>query len=181
MSSISRVLDWIERGQRCLTVVFFFATLVVVGFQVFNRLVLRWPVLWTVDVSVFCFVWLALLSASCAVRSGGHFRVCALIDRPVFAGMPRRLFEALALAAVCVLSFVLMKLGMAFAWAGLHEQSPGLAMPMIWAYLSVPLCSATALLFALERLWLLWRDGDPAGGRPACDVKLAQASRAEGR
>lgn len=162
MGSIRKTLDFVETVQRWLTVAFFFATLVVVGFQVINRLVMQWAVLWTVDISVFCFIWLALLSASCAVRANGHFRVSALIDLPCLAGMPRQWLEVLALAAVGALSFVLMVLGMQFAWAGLHEQSPGLAMPMFWSYLSVPLCSATALLFVLEKLWLLWRGDDRA-------------------
>ena len=176
MGSIRKTLDFIETVQRWLTVVFFFATLVVVGFQVLNRLVMQWPVLWTVDVSVFCFIWLALLSASCAVRANGHFRVSALIDLHCLAGMPRRWLEVLALAAVGTLSCVLMVLGMDFAWAGMHEQSPGLAMPMFWSYLSVPLCSATALLFVLEKLWLLARgDGDASPHKP---VLVAQV---EGR
>ncbi len=167
MRSIRKVLDGIDRAQRWLTVAFFFATLVVVGFQVFNRMVLQWPVLWTTDISVFCFIWLALLSASCAVRASGHFRVSAVIDLKCFAGLPRRLFEALALLAVVALSLVLLVLGTPFALAGLHEQSPGLAIPMFWSYLAVPFCSATALLFVLEKLWLLWRGEDDLTQTPA--------------
>ncbi len=161
MGKLRKFLDCVELVQRWLTVAFFFATLVVVGFQVFNRLALQMPVLWTVDISVFCFIWLALLSASCAVRSGGHFRVSALIDLPVLAGLPRQVLELVALVCVVVLSLVLTVLGVDFAIAGLHEQSPGLAMPMFWAYVAVPACSATALLFAIEKICLL--HGGPRG------------------
>lgn len=167
MGGFKKFLDLLERIQRWLTVAFFFATLVVVAFQVINRMAFQIPVLWTVDISVFCFIWLALLSASCSVRSGGHFRVSAVIDLPVFSGIPRHLFELIALLAVALLSFVLLVLGMPFAIAGLHEQSPGLAMPMFWAYVSVPVCSATALLFVLEKIWLLLGGGRKGSGETA--------------
>lgn len=155
---IRKVLDVIEKAQRYATGAFFFLTLLVVSFQVTNRMVLKWPVTWTIDASVFCFVWLSLLAASSSVRRNGHFRVTAIVDLQRFSGRPRQLLETLAIVGIIVLSLVLFAIGARFAMLGWNEQSPGLAYPMFWAYVAVPFCSGTALLFGLEKLWQLWLD-----------------------
>jgi TRAP-type C4-dicarboxylate transport system, small permease component len=168
MGYYSRFLDFVERIQRMLTIAFFLATLLAVGFQVFNRLVLQLPILWTTDVSVFCFIWLALLSASTAVRTGAHFRVTAILETARMAGRPRFVLELMAWFAVIALSLVLLVLGANFALSGFQEQSPGLVLPMFWTYVAVPLCSATACLFAVEQMWRLLRNGrlaDTQGGQ----------------
>jgi TRAP-type C4-dicarboxylate transport system permease small subunit len=171
MRLVTIILDAVEKTQRFLTLVFFLLTIGLVAFQVFNRFWLQLPVLWTSDAAVISFVWLALLSASTAVRSGGHFRVTALIDTEFMSGTPRWLLELLALIAIIGLSLVLLIQGSEFALAGAREQSPGLRVSMLWAYISVPLCSLTAILFALERIWLLFRTRQ-ARRQPLAEAKV---------
>lgn len=159
MSGVWPLLDYLDRMQRRLTSLFFFVTLVVVAFQVFNRFLFQLPVLWTSELSVFCFIWLALLSASSSVRSNGHFRVTALIDASRLQGRPRYVLEIISILAIIALFSILLVYGTNFMLAGVNEQSPGLAFSMAWPYSAVPICSATALAFAAERLWHLLKVG----------------------
>lgn len=149
MCTYRTFLDAIERIQFALIVVLFVAMTVVVVFQVVNRFILQWPILWTADVSVICFVWLSLLCVSLAVRHHGHFRVSALIDRNW--GPPvKAVLELISLAVIMLLSGALTIYGAYVAIDGIREVSPGLGIPMVWAYASVPVCSTTAFLFAVE-------------------------------
>jgi|GEM_PF-1530091 len=164
MESFTAVLDVIDKIQRRLTTIFFFLTLVVVALQVFNRMLFQIPIMWTQDISVFCFIWLAMLSASSSVRSRGHFRVVSFIDSIGFLKRWRFQWEVFALIMMILMSAVLTIYGAVFTLEGVKEQSPGLAFSMAWSYICVPVCSFTALLFSLERMGSIRRDlaGDSA-------------------
>ncbi|HEX6979728.1 MAG TPA: TRAP transporter small permease subunit [Alphaproteobacteria bacterium] len=150
MSSYRAVLDVIERIQNAMIVAFFVLTIVIVSFQVLNRFWFHWPVVWTSDAAVLCFIWLSFLTASVAVRKYGHFRVGVLIDLP-WRRHGRRNLELLSLVLIILLSLVLVIEGTRVALEGLREISPGIQISMIWAYASVPVCSLTAILFAVEK------------------------------
>ena len=150
--SAKRILDEIERGQLVLTNIFFVLTIVAVSFQVINRFWLQLPVVWSADFAVLCFIWLGFLSASVSVRKAGHFRVSMLLELKVMQGTGRRVLELFALAVILALSAVLVVEGTRMTISGLRETAPGLRISMAWTYVAVPLCSFTAILFALEKV-----------------------------
>jgi TRAP-type C4-dicarboxylate transport system permease small subunit len=153
MLPIKRVLDGIERAQSLLTNVFFVLTIVVVTFQVVNRFWFQLPVVWTADFAVMCFIWLGFLSASVAVRRSGHFRVTMLLELKRFEGTGRRVLELVGLAVIVLVSAILLFEGTRITISGLRETAPGLQVSMAWGYIAVPLCSLSAILFALEKMW----------------------------
>jgi TRAP-type C4-dicarboxylate transport system permease small subunit len=155
------VLDLIERVQSVLTDAFFVLTIVVVSFQVANRFWFKLPVVWTADLAVLCFIWLGFLSASVAVRRSGHFRVTMLLDLKRLPPTGRRALELLTLAVIVVVSSILVFEGTRTTIAGLRETAPGLRVPMAWGYAAVPLCSLTAILFALEKIRDQWIGATP--------------------
>ncbi len=76
------------------------------------------------------------------------------------------------LLAIVVLSVVLVTEGFSIALDGLREISPGLNVSMFWAYMSVPVCSATSILFAIEKLIDQVRGHDEGHAAPM-DEELA--------
>ncbi len=150
---VSRLLDAIEKLQSILTNAFFVATIVVVSFQVLNRFWFKLPIVWTADLAVLCFIWLGFLSASVSVRRYGHFRVTILLDLKKLEGRGKRVLELFSLIVIVAVSAMLVFEGTRTTLAGLHETAPGLRVSMAWGYIAVPLCSLTALLFALEKMW----------------------------
>ena len=151
MSAFRRFLDVIEAVQRAAIFVLFIGIIVVVFFQVLNRFWFHLPIVWTSDLSVIIFIWLSFLSASNAVRHRGHFRMSALIDL-AGDGPFRRSLELLSIAVGFALFGMLVFTGFDMAVRGMREVSPGLRLPMIWAYASVPLSFATMILFSIEQL-----------------------------
>jgi C4-dicarboxylate transporter DctQ subunit len=151
MEVYRKVLDQVERAQAALTSLFYVLTIVVVSFQVVNRFVLHWPVVWTADFAVICFIWLGFLCASQGVRKSAHFRMTILLERQ-WKGGGKRVLEMFSLLVILTLSGVLLFEGWRITADGLREVSPGLKVSMAWAYAAVPVSSFTALLFGIEKL-----------------------------
>jgi TRAP-type C4-dicarboxylate transport system permease small subunit len=150
MIGYSRALDALERLLRLVILVFYSAIVVLVVFQVLNRFWLHIPIVWVSDLAVICFIWLGFLTAALAVRQDGHFRMSLLLD--IFReGAARRALELFAVLMALTIFGLLLYTGYEMAWRGRREISPGLQMPMLWAYLAVPLSAALATLFCFER------------------------------
>lgn len=164
--SVKRMLDAIEKLQSLLTNVFFVLTIVAVTFQVMNRFWFKLPVVWAADVAVLCFIWLGFLSASVSVRKSGHFRVSMLLELKRMQGTGRRVLEFISLAVILVLSVILVVEGTRMTISGLRETAPGLRVSMAWTYAAVPLCSLTAILFALEKVVEQLRGAPPESHLP---------------
>lgn len=151
MSALARLLDGLETVLRVVTLGFYLAVVVIVVFQVVNRFWLHMPIVWTSDLAVICFIWLGFLTAARAVRHHGHFRMTLTLDL-VGEGLARRALEILAIAIGVAIFGLLAIKGYGMAMRGLKEISPGLQMPMLWAYLALPVSALLALLFYLEGL-----------------------------
>lgn len=151
MELYRKALDQVEKAQSAFTSLFYVLTIVVVSFQVVNRFILHWPVVWTADFAVICFVWLGFLCASQSVRKSAHFRMTILLERN-WKGSGRRALEMLSVLVILGLSGILLVEGWKITAEGLRETSPGLNVSMAWAYAAIPVSSFTALLFGIEKL-----------------------------
>lgn len=151
MNALTKLLDGLEAVLKAVTLVFYLTVVVVVVFQVLNRFWLHMPIVWTSDLAVICFIWLGFLTAARAVRHHGHFRMTLSLDL-VGEGPLRRLLELLAIVIGMALFGLLAVKGYDMAMRGVKEISPGLQMPMIWAYLALPVSAFLALLFYVETL-----------------------------
>lgn len=146
-----KLLDGVERAQAALLSVLYVLTIVIVSFQVVNRFMLHWPVVWTADMAVICFIWLGFFCASQAVRQSAHFRLTLLLDRK-WKGAGKQVLEWIALLVMFGVSLVLLIGGWTMTVEGLKEVSPGLNVSMAWAYCAVPVSSFTALLYTIEKM-----------------------------
>jgi TRAP-type transport system small permease protein len=161
----TKLLDGIEKVQNAILTVVYIMTIVVVSFQVINRFVLQWPVVWTADLAVVCFIWLGFFAASQAVRANAHFRMAVLLERK-WKGSGRQALEWIALLATAAMSVILFVAGLMMTIDGLHETAPGLNVSMAWAYSAVPVSSFTALLFAIEKMVELFKQPAPLFAAP---------------
>ncbi len=151
MEIYRKALDQVEKAQSLLIQLFYVLIVVVVSFQVANRFLMKWPVVWTSDFAVICFVWLGFLCASQAVRKSAHFRMSVMLERN-WKGDGKRVLELVALLVIIGLSTITLVAGLTMTMEGLKETSPGLNVSMAWAYAVVPFCSLTSLMFAIEKL-----------------------------
>jgi TRAP-type C4-dicarboxylate transport system permease small subunit len=145
---VRRVAEWLEWVEQLLIRALFLGLVVVVFAGVVLRYVLKIPLIWGEELSLFMFIWLALLSGSIAVRRRLHFRMAELI-----AKLPTKLRTAIdfaALLCMATLTVVLGWQGYNLAGSGLSEQAPALRVPMIWVYAAYPVGAVSMMVFLLE-------------------------------
>jgi TRAP-type C4-dicarboxylate transport system permease small subunit len=138
-------LEWVEQ---LLIRVLFLGLVGVVFTGVLLRYVFKIPLIWGEELSLFMFIWLALLSGSIAVRRRLHFRMAGLI-----AKFPKKLRTSLDIAALlcmATLTVVLGWQGSILAGSGLTEQAPALRVPMVWVYAAYPVGAVSMMVFLLE-------------------------------
>ena len=160
LNMLERALSAVEWVLRQVILWVYVAVVVIVTFQVLNRFWLHWPIVWLSDLAIICFIWLGFLTAALAVRHHGHFRMALMLDLSG-KGIVRKLLEFFSLAVGACVFGLLAWTGWEMAVRGLREVSPGLRVPMSWAYGSVPVAALIALLFLVEAALAVARGQGP--------------------
>jgi TRAP-type C4-dicarboxylate transport system permease small subunit len=107
---------------------------------------------WSEEIVLTCMVYMAVISASIALRRNAHIRLTALDDY-----LPVRAVQALDVAAdITVIAFSVMMLteGWKFC-SGLGSRAFYTSMPTLskfWLYFPIPLAGVCMLLFEAESL-----------------------------
>jgi TRAP-type C4-dicarboxylate transport system permease small subunit len=120
---------------------------------------------WTTEFGEFVAVWTTFLGAAAAVRRNAHMAVTELVDLVPEPG-PRLLVDGLIQSVVAAVLVLLVWKGGVAAHAGWGSVLTVLDWPMAVQYLSLPVGSAIALVFALWDLLQIVR-GVPRGLRYA--------------
>ena len=125
---------------------------VVVFADVVAREVLHLTLIWASDVALFCFVWLAFLSAAIGVRYGEHF----VVDVMQLASSPNaklyRLTGYLASSVVVAVGVILLFWGVPYAEQAMRRFSYTLGLPIGYFAAIMPLSGTLMILFEAERV-----------------------------
>lgn len=109
---------------------------------------------WTEQVVLTCMVYMAVLSATLAIRKNAHIRMTAL-DRY----MPAKLIKALDVLsdiAVMVLGVIMLYYGWKVCQSPLAKFGKYESMPWLsrfWMYFPIPLAGASMFIFEIEALY----------------------------
>jgi TRAP-type C4-dicarboxylate transport system permease small subunit len=135
--------------------------------QVVFRYVLNDPLVWSEELARYLFVWIALVGAGAAVRTGGHFGL-DLFYRKLPAAARTRV-AALVSAVVAMFAATLLVQGIRETVQASVQFAPSLQIRMHWAYAAIPL-GATLMLWHLAARWVTSgfgaHPGVPPPGRP---------------
>lgn len=155
------VLGLIDRIL-CVLVVLLSAAIVVTLFaQVILRYAVGQPSVWSEELAVSLFPWLAMLAIPLGFRRGEHLTLDLLSKRisPAARKIMSIVLCALTIGFFAVVGFFAIQLlpaGNRQLLAGI-EQGLGIAAKQSWIYLAVPVGSLFAVVFAIERLFLVLR------------------------
>ena len=109
---------------------------------------------WTEQVVLTCMVYMAVLSATLAIRKNAHIRMTAL-DRY----LPKKLImvlDVLADVAVMALGIIMLYYGWAVCQSPLAKFGKYESMPWLsrfWMYFPIPLAGGSMIIFELETLY----------------------------
>ena len=114
---------------------------------------------WSEQMVLTLMVYMAVLSATLAIRKRAHIRMTAFDDY-----MPAKVVRTLDLIsdiAVCALGIIMLVYGIKvcrspLARFGRYESLPNLSR--IWMYLPIPVAGASMIIFELEQIFLRLED-----------------------
>lgn len=128
--------------------------------QVAARYVFGSPTIWSEELAISLFVWVAMLSVPLGFRRGEHLAIDVLSRRlpPVPVKILASVVSAASVAALCVIGYYAVLLLASANRQVLPGITEGLGVPakVSWVYAAVPVGCAFAVLFVLERLWAVW-------------------------
>ena len=145
------------------------------------RYFLHTPLVWTDEVALLLFLWLASLGAVVALRRGEHMRMTALVAK-ASSGL-RAWLDTVAIAAA--LAFLLMVVWPAYEFAAdeVIVSSPSLEISNAWRASALPVGLALMAVMAAIRLLKVgdWRQVASALGTAALRRARRSRSRAMAR
>ena len=145
--------------------VFFLVMVVSVSIGVLFRYGFNRPLIWTEEVSSFCFLWAIFLGAAAAVKRQEHIVVDTLVLL-----LPRPLQRAVGLLTgglVAAMLAAITVLGVQYAYSQRNTTTEALETRMLWWALAVPTFSILSFYHTLRYLGRLIRGQSGSGTPPA--------------
>ena len=160
---MTRFLDVIHLVLKITLGLLVAGLLIPVSMQVLSRfspLVPRY--IWTEEIARFCFVWMIMIGAMCAVRDETHFDLEVL---PRSADPRREAIKNLFVHVMILLvALIFLWYGWQFLQFGWYQTSEIASLPMNWIFIAWPLTGIITFLFILEKMrreWAILRGDRP--------------------
>lgn len=125
---------------------------VVVFADVMSREFLQITLIWASDVALFCFIWLAFLSASVGVRYSEHFSVDVLEMIVSHRSVIYRLTGFISSAVILSAGVIFLVWGIFYVEQTMGRFSFTLGLPIGYIAAIMPLSGGLMILFEVERL-----------------------------
>ncbi len=156
LEKIRPVYDWTYRILMFICKLLLIADIVITAWAVAGRYI---PFItdphWSEEIVLTLMVYMAVLSATLAIRKGAHIRMTAFDTY-----LPKSVIKAsdvLADLAVMALGVVLVVYGIKFCNSPLSIRGKYASLPnlsKVWQYLPVPVAGVGMIIFELEQLFL---------------------------
>ena len=155
VEKIKPLFDWTHRIILFICKLLLIADIIITTWAVAGRYI---PFItdphWSEEIVLTLMVYMAVLSATLAIRKGAHIRMTAFDSY-----LPKKLIavlDILADLAVLILGIMLVKYGIAFCNSPLSIRGKYASLPnlsKVWQYMPVPVAGAGMIIFELEQLF----------------------------
>jgi len=148
---MTRILDAIHRVLKLLLAGLIAGLLIPVTMQILSRFTGIIPrYIWTEEIARFCFVWMIMIGAMCAVRDGTHFDLDVL---------PESLNPKVEAAKRIFVNLMILFIGLVFVWYGWtfiefgwFQTSEISELPMNWIFAAWPISGFLFVVFSIEKI-----------------------------
>lgn len=158
MNRIDRLAD----ALGSLSAWLYFATGLMIGYEVLARYFFNAPTIWAAEISQLLLIWGTFLAMACALKRRQHIRIEILVER--LGPNTRRGLEGFALLFIAALCLVVVWYGWEIAWDSLiRGRSTGtmLNIPNWWAEMVIPIGFGLLFLQCVVELGRLFRRTNP--------------------
>ena len=122
-------------------------------FNVLSRYLLSNPLSWAEEVATYLFIWMAMIGAALAVKTGQHFRIEFLVD--YLPRKPRALMRIGVAALVVLASGIIFFYGLVYMNWGWQAVTPATEIPRAIPYGAV---GAGGMLMLIRSAGLLFKE-----------------------
>ncbi len=152
MAFIHWLSNVIFKLEKILAIILGLVMLVSLATGVFFRYVLKSPLHWSDETAIFVLVWLTFIGGSMSIKMGKTATITIFVDR--LKGSLKRFFMGLSFLLIFVFSAYLLYLSVIWLSSPniLVQRSSSMNMPMIYAYLSVPVSFLFISIHAMDLL-----------------------------
>lgn len=152
MAFIHWLSNVIFKLEKILAIILGLVMLVSLAAGVFFRYVLKSPLHWSDETAIFVLVWLTFIGGSMSIKMGKTATITIFVDR--LKGSLKRFFMGLSFLLIFVFSAYLLYLSVIWLSSPniLVQRSSSMNMPMIYAYLSVPVSFLFISIHAIDLL-----------------------------
>ncbi len=152
MAMIHWLSNMIFKLEKFIVIILGLVMLFSLAAGVVYRYVLKSPLVWSDEVAIFSLIWLTFIGGSMSVKLGRTAVVTIFVDK--FTGKVKKFL--LGLSVLIVLVFAVYLLYLSLQWLSspniLVQRSNSMNMPMIYAYLSVPVSFLFIAIHAVDLL-----------------------------
>jgi len=147
MKKITEILDTILKNA---LIVLMAALVTAVSWQVISRYVFASPSSWTEEVARFLLIWIGVLGASYAFRTGVHLGLDVLPKK--LTGTPATILKMFTVLVVMIFSVLVLMVGGAnlvmLTWE-LKQYSAVLGLPIAFVYSVIPISGVLISFYAI--------------------------------
>ena len=147
MQKIAKILDAILKPA---LVVLMVALVSAVSWQVISRYIFSSPSSWTEEVARFLLIWIGVLGAAYAFRTGVHLGLDVLPKK--LTGAPARVLKMFTLLMVLIFAVGVLVIGgfslVSLTWE-LKQYSAVLGLPIALVYSVIPVAGVLICLYAV--------------------------------
>ena len=147
---MQKIANTIDAILKPVLVVLMVALVTSVSWQVISRYIFSAPSSWTEEVARFLLIWIGVLGAAYAFRTGVHLGLDVLPKK--LTGTPAQALKLFTLAAVIVFAVAVLVIGggglVALTW-DLRQYSAVLGLPIALVYSVIPVAGVLICVYAL--------------------------------
>jgi TRAP-type C4-dicarboxylate transport system permease small subunit len=145
---LTKMIEWVENA---LSVLFFGGMFGAIIIQVFFRYVLKAPLVWPYELSIFCFIYIVFFGAAIASRRRTHISFGMVFDRM----SPRAQLVISILTHVFIAMIILLIFPSTISFISFMGKikSSSMGIPMYVVLLSFPLGMGLIALYSV--LWMV--------------------------
>lgn len=156
---IHKISNGIFKIEKLLAIILGVSMLFSLTSGVLYRYVLKSPLVWSDEVAIFSLVWLSFIGGSMSLKMQNSASITIVMD--LIRGKLRQVL--LIVGFVILLSFVGYILYLSIGWLSSPniqiQKSTSMGMPMIYAYLSIPVSFFFMFIHLLDLLIQTFKNG----------------------
>src|SRR5699024_5376549 len=146
---VTKLFDMLERILFWFIFLLFCVLIAIVFLQVISRYVISSPALWTVDMALFCLMWLTMMGAALCVRKEAHLTIDLF---PNEWDKTIKILSIIANFVIIIISLFLVYQGTIYALDSFNKTAGMTDISLFYFIISIPLGSLLMVLFAIELL-----------------------------